>query len=235
MINMKKLALGSVLGLALITALPAGAFAQEGDLEGKIVPSLEFEQIDVRDALKALFKSVDANYTIDSDVQGTVTLNLKNVKFSVAIQNITRQVDATYRIEGGVYRILRKEEPGVGQTTTEGPQETVSKKDKPLRKIKILHADPQFIVSLLAGAQGTQNFSLWPERTTIINGQAFGGGQGGGFGGGQGGGLNGGGLGGGLGGGGLGGGSFGGGLGGGSFGGGSGGGFGGGRGGGFGR
>lgn len=240
MSNMKKFALGSVLGLALLVALPAGAFAQDGNIEDKKVPSLEFEQADVRDALKTLFRAVNVNYTIDPDVQGTVTLSLKDVPFGTALQNVVRQVDATYRVEGGIYRIVKKEEstPAAGKDDNGEPTAPAKKKSLP-RKIFIQHADPQFIAMLLAGDKGTQNWSLHPEITTISNGGSFGGG---GFGGGGmgSGGLGGGGFGSGgsgLGGGGFGGGGFGGGgFGGGGMGSGGGGSFGGGRGGGgFGR
>ena len=71
---------------------------------------LEFEQADVREVLKALFKPLNLSFTVDNDVQGTITVNLVNVTFETALQNITRQVDSTYRIEGGVYRIIKKDE-----------------------------------------------------------------------------------------------------------------------------
>ena len=229
--NMKKLALGSVLAVLLLSAMPV-ARAQDGDVLDKIVPTLDYEQIDVRDALKALFRIVNANYTVDQDVQGQVTLSLKNVKFGTVLENITRQVDATYRIEGGIFRILKKEEVAAGTQTNPEVDPNKKPSEKPVRRIKILHADPMFIAMLIGGTGNQQYGNSHPEMSQMQymrGGGGSGGGSGGGFGGGSGGGF------GGSSGGGFGGGSSGGGFGGGSgggFGGGSGGGFGGGRGGG---
>jgi len=66
----------------------------------------EFNQVDVRIALREVFKQSHQSYTIDPAVQGVVTLSLMNVSFDVALENIVRQVDATYRIDGGVYMIF---------------------------------------------------------------------------------------------------------------------------------
>lgn len=67
-------------------------------------------QGDVRDVLRNLFREGNISYTIAPEVQGTVTLSVKSVSFEVALQNILRQVDATYRIESGVYQVIRREE-----------------------------------------------------------------------------------------------------------------------------
>ena len=211
-----KLAFGALLALMVFSAAPV-ARAQD-DVSGKIV-TLEYEQADVREALKALFKNVGVNYVIAPEIQGTITVNLKNVTFETAIQNVLRQVDATYRVEGGVYQIVKREEPGAG--TGDVVENTPAKNNKVVRRIKIRSADPQFIAMMIGPNAGSQSYTIHPEMSTIANTGSAGGGGGGGFGGGQGGGQSGGGFGGGS----SGGGSFGGGSsGGGSFGGGSGGG-----------
>ncbi len=198
-----------VAALAVCTLMlaPLRAIAQ-GDPRDKIIPSLELDQADIRDALKILFRSVQVNYTIASDVQGTVTVSLKNVPFETALRNVLSQADATYRVEGGIYVIIKKV---VENPTSSNEGTTVATKPENLpRRIKIRHADPQLIMVLLNGAQST---FLQPEMSTIVSGGSGGAGGGsGGFGGGLGGGgFGGGGLGGGSGGGGFGGGGFGGG------------------------
>lgn len=220
-----KLALGVMIGSAILGGLPSTAAAQD-DILTTIVPSLEFQEADVREALRSLFKAKNVSYSIAPDVQGAVNVSLKNVTFEVALQNITRQVDATYRIEGGVFNIVRRVQEEGPSGLPEGttlPQTNT----KVVRRIKIRAADPQFIAMLIGQANGSQNFTLAPEMSTLIGGMQ--GGQGGGMGGGMGGGGFGGG---GMGGGGFGGGGFGGqgggGMGGGGFGGRGGGGFGGG-------
>ena len=216
-----KTKLVALLGALVIGVTMAGpALAQGGeDIRTKVVPSLELQDADIRDALKLLFDSVGVqNYSVKEDVQGRVTIKLTNVAFETALRNITDQVGATYTIEGGLIRIFKREEivPDAGSTTTTAPADT-----KVTRKIQLRQADPLLILLLLSG---TAAIGLPPEISTLAGG--FGGAGGNnnqGVGGGRGGG--------GFGGGGLGGGGFGGGRGGGGFGGG-GGGFGGGRGGG---
>ncbi len=221
-------ALAGLLGLLMLGGLPATSMAQQ-DVSGQIIPSLEFEQADVREALRSLFRSVGVSYTIAPEVQGTVTVSLKNVTFETALQNITRQVDATYRVEGGVYQIVRRVQDVGAETGT--PPPITNTTGKVIRRIFIRTADPALIALLLGPQKGSQYYQGGPEITSL--GRFIGGGQQGGQGGQGGGGFGGGGLGGGgggFGGGGLGGGG-GGGFGGGGFGGG-GGGFGGGSGGG---
>jgi type II secretory pathway component GspD/PulD (secretin) len=193
-----KLALGAVLGLALVCAMPAVASAQNMDFMNKIVPSLDYQQADVREALRALFRTVSASYTIAPDIQGPITVSLKNVTFENALQNITRQVDATYHVEGGVINIIKRVIDTNGTAPPEGPQITPGD-NKVIRRIKFRAADPAFIAMLLGQKTGQTNFNSFPERTTITNARLLGGGGGGqgGGGGGQGGGGFGGGSGGG--------------------------------------
>jgi hypothetical protein len=214
-----KVVLGALLGLSLMVAAPSKAFAQT-DPGQQNIPTLELDQADVREALRALFKNVSVSYSIAPEVQGTVTVSLRNVTFEAALQNILKQVDATYRIEGGVYQIIKRPPPSdLGGGNQEQPGVTTT--NKVVRRLKILHADPAFIIQMLSGTQSTGNA---PEQSTISNtpGGGSGGSGNGGFGsGGFGGGIGGGG-------GGFGGGGFGGGFGGGGFGSTGGGGFGGG-------
>ena len=231
-----KLALGAALGVLMLAGIPSAAFAQN-DVSGKNISSLDYESADVREALRALFKNVGVSYTIASDVQGLVTVHLRNVPFETALQQITRQVDATYRIEGGVYQIVKREDQNPN-VVVGGNDQVIPASNKVRRQIRIRFADPQFIALLLGPDKGSQDFSLAPEVSTVRNtpqSQGLGGGGGGGFGGGGGGGFGGGGGGFGGGGGGFGGGGGGFGGGGGGFGGGGGGGSFGGGGGGFGR
>ncbi|HET6644935.1 MAG TPA: hypothetical protein VFG65_05495 [Fimbriimonadales bacterium] len=232
---MKRHIFVAIGALVLGGVLAAPLKAQGQDPRTQIVPSLELQDADVRDALRLLFESVGVtNYTIANDVQGRITVKLTNVPFENALRNVLNQVDATWSIEAGIYQIKRREQPpapGTGPTNVEPPAAS-----KVLRKIQINHADPQLIAYLLSG---DLDFGITPEISTLngAGGGGFGnsggfGGQQGGYGGGMGGfggglggfgggGFGGGGLGGGFGGGGFGGGGFGGGgFGGGGFGGG---------------
>lgn len=237
MFKVAKNLLASILAATLLFAVPTAVQAQN-DPRDKIIDSLELDQADVREALKILFKEVNVNFTVDSNVTGTVTVSLKKVPFETALRNILNQVSATYKVEAGIY-VIRLRETQVDNAGS-GGTETLNnvKRDKPPVRIQLRYADPALIAMLITSDQ--PNFQLQPEWSTIVGGMGGGSGMGGGMGGGGFGGMGGGGFGGGMGGGGfgggLGGGGFGGGgLGGGGFGGGSFGGGGMGRGGGIGR
>lgn len=222
---MKK-TLGTLLTLALaahLMVVPTNLTAQTSDPGNQIVPSIELDSADVRDALKILFNATGISYTVANDVQGVVTVNLTNVTLRNGLRNILNQVDATWREEGGVYNIIRK--PQMESTTTTGgdlgtPATTVNAP----RFIPVNSVDPALIVALLSGNGDTM---LAPEVSTMsgvgmMGGMSGGmsGGMMGGMSGGFSGGFSGGGMSGGFGGGGFGGGGMSGGFGGGGFGGG---------------
>ncbi|HLK13594.1 MAG TPA: hypothetical protein VKT78_02215, partial [Fimbriimonadaceae bacterium] len=104
--NRSQFVLLAALGVILMGGAPLKAHAQADggsqDVSNQLIASLDLEDVDVRDAIRALFKNVNANYVVAPEVQGTVTITLKNVKFEVALRNILDQVKATYRIEGGI-------------------------------------------------------------------------------------------------------------------------------------
>jgi hypothetical protein len=180
--TMVKHLIALTLGALIMVAAPVRAVAQPNP-QDQMIPSLELEQADIRDALKILFNNVGVSYVVDSTVQGTVTVSLHNVAFETALQNILKQVDATYRVEGGVYNVVKKEaeaSPVVSGNTL--PDLAPTGPVKRLHRIRILHADPALIFELL---MGTTNFQSSPE-VTLGRSSGGGGGGGGGFGGGGG-------------------------------------------------
>ena len=182
---MKKFKMVLVMLAVVLVVGVAPMRAQAQDLSTTRIPSLELDQADIRDALRALFKNVGISYVIAPDVQGQISVSLKDVPFETALQNILKQVDATYRVEGGVYSIIKRPEAtNVTQNPTEFTQQPFVV-NKIIRKIFIQHADPAFIFAMMRG--GGLNFSQKPELTAV-GGGATGGGGGGGFGGGGGGG-----------------------------------------------
>lgn len=203
---------------------------QATDINTKKV-TLNLENADIRYALKLLFQSVGANYTLDQGVQGAVTVSLTDVSFRTALESILRgtqsQVPLTYRVENGVYNIAPKVETVDNTAPPEDLTTTAPKTTTRTVKMQINFADAIDIAQAFGGGVITSRLS---QLGMGGMGGGFGGGMGGGgFGGGLGG-FGGGGMGGGMGG--FGGGGFGGGgFGGGGFGGGGigGGGFGGGN------
>ena len=194
---MTKRLFGALVGLALTIgffAAPVRTTAQD-DVRDKVIESLNLESADIRDALKILFKQVGAQYSVSQEVQGTVTAYLSNVPFETALRNLLNQVNATYRIEGGIYVIIPKPAANdPGETT--GDTGTVAEPTRPIIRIRIQSADPQLIVALL---NASADINTQPEQSTMNIGS--GGGMGGGMNGGggmSGGGFGGGGFGGGM-------------------------------------
>lgn len=199
--------------MILMMALAPAPVQAQGDPRDRMVQSLELDQADIRDALKLLFRIVGTNYSVASDVQGTVTITLRDVPFETALRAVLNQVDATWRVEGGIYNIIKKPEiaqPTPGIDLGSGP--TTAPAQQTARRIKIRSADPYLILLLISQSTPQADVFLQPELSTFPQG---GGQGGGGFGGGGNQGGFGGGFGGGQGGGGFGGGGFGGGVGGG--------------------
>src|SRR4051812_4403099 len=186
MVKNIKFALAAALGVVMLGGMAGTAHAQV-DPGQQMISSLDLDSVDVREALRALFKNVGVSYSIAPEVQGTVTVNLRNVTFEAALQNILKQVDGTYRIEGGVYQIIKREDI-IPPTQNQDPTTTTTTGNKTRRKVFVRHADPQFLAILIGQQNGNQSYNLSPEVSTVQN-TPSGSGQGGlgGGGGGQGG------------------------------------------------
>jgi type II secretory pathway component GspD/PulD (secretin) len=86
-------------------AWPTSAFAQQG-IQSSAVQEINVDRVDVREALRTLFRQVSVSYSISPEVQGNVTVHLRNVSFDLALRAILEQVNATCRIEEGIYQIV---------------------------------------------------------------------------------------------------------------------------------
>jgi len=73
-----------------------------------VVPLISIEQADIRECIRLVMKWANLSYSIAPEVQGSVTLSLRRASLRVVLQNILRQGEATYRIEGGVYMIIHR-------------------------------------------------------------------------------------------------------------------------------
>jgi hypothetical protein len=209
----------------LVAAQASPLLAQQGGDPSQRRVTVKYDQADVRFVLKQLFDSVGVSYTLAPNVQGTVTVSLTDVPFTVALDNILRPLNLTYRVENGVYFVTVRqpeEAPLTPNVDTTTPEEGVPQ-NLP-EKVQLNYANPLMIAALLEGS--IINYAQYEFQSGFGGGFGGFGGFGGlgggfgGFGGGLGGGFGGfgGGLGGGFGGGGFGGGGFGG-FGGGGFGG----------------
>ncbi len=181
-------------GLNVLGSRPAVAQAADATSEKPI--SLNMQGADVKVLLKALFAEAGANYSIDSDVSGTVSITMNNVGFLAALRSIlhANTPPLTYDYTDGVYHVRVRKVEGQGQnqvqttvTTSQngggdsGSTTSTSSDDKRWYKLPIDHYD----VALLA-----QFLSSNPATATLPSASgaaAGGGGMGGGMGGGRGG------------------------------------------------
>jgi type II secretory pathway component GspD/PulD (secretin) len=151
-LTMKK-TVGATLTLALLGCLmaaPAASYAVQNDPDTYIIESLEFDQADIRDVLKVMFRATGFNYTVAPDVQGVIQVSLKNVPFKTALRNVLNQANATWREEGNIFNIIRKPDPVAPQVTDQGGFGGGSGDSTDFPPITLIN-DPQLILDLLLG------------------------------------------------------------------------------------
>lgn len=170
--------IASLLAIGFMVATPVQAVAQ--DPSDRNV-SLDVDEADVRAVLESLFKDVGVSYSIDPQITGTVTLSVREQPFRTVLETVLRQANATYRVQGGTYFVVPKQEISI--TPNQSPDFVAPAAKNRLQRIKIMHADPQFIFMML---RGNAQFGRAPEMTALAVGGG-GGGAGGGVGGGVGG------------------------------------------------
>jgi hypothetical protein len=91
--------------------IPENGPSTAAPLAGRRV-TLLFKEVDVRYALKALFSGVQANYVLDREVVGDVTLRMENATLTDALGALLKATRAagplTYTVEDHVYKIVPK-------------------------------------------------------------------------------------------------------------------------------
>ena len=79
------------------------------EIEGKREPerlySFSLRDADIREVLMALSKQTSFNIVVDQDVQGRVTVDLKNVSMVEALDTLTELLGLNYRIRQNVVRV----------------------------------------------------------------------------------------------------------------------------------
>ena len=84
--------------------------------------TLDFKDVDLKDALKIVTQASGFNIVMDNDVKATVTITLKDVTWQTALDNILKTNGLTYRFDGNIIRIttletVKKEEDTLPLTT----------------------------------------------------------------------------------------------------------------------
>jgi len=158
----------AVLALLQTTAMMS-VYAQSADPTDKTI-NLELDQAELRMALTLLFTQAGVNYQIAPDVQGTVTIHLKNTPFLTALRTICKAHNLVFTDEGGVYTVKVKEAetdvPLVNTTTTDNQTQ---EQEKQWQKIYLNTADPAAVVALFGGT------AIYPETLLGGNGSGYGG------------------------------------------------------------
>jgi leader peptidase (prepilin peptidase)/N-methyltransferase len=73
--------------------------------------SLNFERVDVRDAVQEMFAFAGLDYKVDASVKGTVTANFTDKRFEDAADEIAKQVNGDWNFVNGVWTLSTEEEP----------------------------------------------------------------------------------------------------------------------------
>ena len=99
---------------------------------GLKIDTVNFQSVDIREALRDVFRKANVSYSIAPDVQGRVTAIGTNVPLETAVRLLANQVGATYRIEGGIYQVITTAaaamypQPKIGKMAMDGSDLYVS-------------------------------------------------------------------------------------------------------------
>jgi len=116
-----KLANQGAILLSIILSLSAPGLAEEkaplnskseavksAEVPGNLI-TLDFKEVDLKDALKIITQASGLNIVIDNDVKATVTITLKDVFWQTALENILKTSGLTYKLDGGIIRVMTLE------------------------------------------------------------------------------------------------------------------------------
>jgi len=84
--------------------------------------TLDLKEVDLKDALKIISQASNLNVVLDKDVKAKVNIALKDVPWDVALDNILKTNELTYRIQENIIRVMtlatvQKEEDTIPLTT----------------------------------------------------------------------------------------------------------------------
>ncbi len=101
----------SLLNAPIVSIEPRSYLVQDCIFERNLA-SIDYENSDVREVLKTIFKEFNINYSLHSNVQGKITLHMRNVSFENALKAVVTLVGAEYRLENQAYVIEKKRKLG---------------------------------------------------------------------------------------------------------------------------
>jgi len=189
---------------AAVSVIPvAGAYAQAAAPADTV--SLDLRDAPVRQALEQLFRNAGKNYSIDSNIQGYVTLKVTDQPFDTALRLLMRSSNPplTYDPTNGIYQVRQRAVPspyGDGMAppsappsmTPEGGTPGTTTKPGVLRKMApLIYQDSAALAVMFGGSVLPVEFgrnsnsngggnSLGGGTNGNFGGNSFGGGFGGG-------------------------------------------------------
>jgi type II secretory pathway component GspD/PulD (secretin) len=117
--------------------------------------TVAIQKMNVKAVLSDLFEIAGKKHAVDWDVYGEVSCDLKNVELEHALQYLLRQVDATYQITDGKYRIVTR----IGDRA-EDPDRTIERhtriagNDKTIDRLEVENANVRDVLADLAYVAG---------------------------------------------------------------------------------
>ena len=127
--------------------------------------NLDLKDTDVKAAIEALFRGTGKNYSIDSNVSGTVSaLSIKDVPFDTALRSLTKSAGLVYRQDGGVYLISVKPDTSnlasVSMPISDLPSvdATTDEPEIKIEKIPLNNVGANEILSILGGTDSNRAY-----------------------------------------------------------------------------
>ncbi len=163
--------MATVIGLALFATGLCVAQDQPADTADTASVSISLKAARVSDALEMLFKQrPELKYSFrDSEIDQTaITMSLPNVSFDVALRNILKSANLTYRKESDIY-VITKQVDTVDGITAETTQIEEQKSTKRTEKIKLRYADASMIAYMLGGTLLQVSGSYWQQNGNNSN------------------------------------------------------------------
>jgi len=125
--NRLSLEIVAVLLAAVGLVLGSGAAQVASEMNPALI-SLDVKQMDLQDVLRLIAEKAHVNIIAGREVQGTVTLRLKNVDLWRALEAVLEACGYTYREEEGIIRVVKARQLGDVKT--------------PLLETKIIFLEP---------------------------------------------------------------------------------------------
>lgn len=152
-----KLIRTALAAAALTSAACAMTFAQATSSN----VTLDLKDVDVRSAIESLFRGTGKNFAIQGDVQGIIPgLSVRDVPFETALKGLAKAADLTYRIDGDIYLIQKKQAvvEAVPQIATEEVYiEEPLVEESIIDKVPLSHTGASELLSMMSGDWDSNN------------------------------------------------------------------------------